>query len=222
MQKIILFTILTIFLFACDAAEDLITGRKAPEIISVESDKGWSVNPGDTVSITVNASNPEDGDLTYKWTVSAGSIIDGTYETTLIWKAPIVGGPYNIEIEVSNEYKSNTESVTVEVASHVNPYVNITSPIIGEYLIQHTTCKLKFDATHNNGIAQIYVFINDQVIDSLAGSQTITSYDYDWLITQNAGTTEIEIVAISNITALSGSDRVNVSIEGILPGKADD
>jgi len=181
-----------------------------------------TVNPGDTVSITVNASNPEEGELTYKWTVSAGSIIDGTYESTLIWKAPIVGGPYNIEIEVSNEDKSNTESITIQVASHVNPYVNITSPVLGEYLIQHTTHKLEFDATHNNGIAQIYIIINNQVIDSLAGSPSITSYDYNWRISQNAGNTEIKIEAISNITTVMGSDRINVSIEGILPGKTDD
>lgn len=220
--KIILFLIISIILFGCEAAEDLFKERKAPDIISIESDKGWNVNPGDTVSITVDANNPEDGELTYKWTVSAGSIVDGTYDSILIWKAPIVGGPYIIEIEVSNEYKSNTESVTVEVASNLNPYVKINSPTNGEYLVQHTTHKIQFDATHNNGIAQIYVYINDQKTDSLVGSTTNTSYEIDWIITQDAGNSELKIEAISRLTAKSGFDDVIVSIEGILPGKADD
>ena len=221
-NKIILFLILSILLFGCEAAEDLFKERQAPEINSIVSDKGWTISPGDTLSITVTASNPEDGELTYKWTVSAGSIVDGAYESTLIWKAPLIGGPYSIEIEVSNEYKSNTENVTVEVASSLNPYVKINSPSTGEYLIQHTTYNIKFDATHNNGIAQIYIYVNNQVTDSLVGTTTTTSYNKDWVITQSAGNTEIKIEAISRLTAKSGFDRVNVSIEGILPGKADD
>lgn len=221
-NKILLFLGITIFLFACDAAEDLFTERKAPDIVSIESNKGWTVNPGDTVALTVNATNPEDGELTYKWSVSAGDIIDGTFESTLVWKAPLTGGPYSIEIEVSNEYKSNTENVIVEVASSLNPYVRITAPISGEFIVQHTTYSIKFDASHNNGIAQIYIYINDQVVDSLAGTTATTSYENDWKITQNAGSTELKIEAISRITAKSGFDSVQVSIEGILPGKADD
>jgi len=133
-----------------------------------------------------------------------------------------VGGPYNIEIEVSNEYKSNTENITVEVASNLNPYIEITDPNAGDYLIQYTTYNIKFDATHNNGIAQIYIYINDQVSDSMVGTTTSTSYNMDWKITQNAGNAEIKVEAISRLTAKSGSDSINVSIEGILPGKTDD
>ena len=221
--KIILFLIITIVLFACDAAEGLFTDRKAPNVNPIQSEIGFEVDPGDTLRLTVNATNPEDGELGYEWSAdnNAGTIIGSVNETTFLWKAPLSGGTYRISVKVSNDYKSTTNYVDVIVRSKLNPYVNISAPSGGTYLIQFTPIIMEFEAVHNNGIALIYIYINDQKIDSLVGL-TQTDYSYNWNVSASSGDKEIKVVAISKITDKVGSDSINVTIEGIIPGKSGD
>ena len=219
--KILLFLIITIVLFACDAAEDLFTERKAPNVDPIQSNNGFEVDPGDTLEFTVNASNLEEGDLSYEWSKEAGTIIGSINETSIMWKAPLSGGTYRISVKVSNDYKSTTNYVDVIVRSKLNPYVNISAPPGGTYLIQFTPIIMEFEAVHNNGIALIYIYINDQKIDSLVGL-TQTDYSYNWDVSTSSGDKEIKVEAISKITDKVGSDSINVTIEGIIPGKSGD
>ncbi len=220
-KKIILFITITILLFACQAAEDLITTRKSPNVGPIQSNGGTEVNPGDTLEFTVSATNPEDGELSYEWTTNGGNIVGSINETVIRWKAPLSGGTYRINVKVSNDYKSTTKYIDIVVWSNTNPNVNINYPTNGMYLIQHTPIELDFEAFHSNGIALIYIYINDQKIDSLNGL-TGTNYTFDrWDVDSPAGSTEIKIEAVS-INNTYGTDQINVTIEGVLPGKTDD
>ena len=219
--KFLLFLIITIVLFACDAAEDLLTDRKAPNVNPIQSNNGFEVDPGDTLEFTVSASNPDDGDLSYEWSSMAGTIIGSINETAIRWKAPLSGGTYRINVKVSNDYKSTTNYVDVIVRSTLNPYANISAPAGGSYLIQFTPINIDFEAVHNNGIALIYIYINDQKIDSLVGLSQ-SNYSFNWDVSSSAGNTEIKVKAISKITDKVGSDSINVTIEGVIPGKSGD
>jgi Big-like domain-containing protein len=220
-NKIILFSIISIILFACDAAEDLFTERKAPNVGPIQNNSGTEINPGDTLEFSVSATNPEDGELSYEWSANAGNIIGSINETVIRWKAPLGGGTYRINVKVSNDYKNTRKYIDIIVWSNTNPNVNINYPTNGMYLIQHTPIELDFDAFHSNGIAMIFIYINNQKIDSLNGLQ-VTNYTYDrWDVDSPSGETEIKVEAVS-INNTHSSDRINVTIEGILPGKTDD
>jgi hypothetical protein len=217
--KINLIFIIIIIFFACDVAEDLVTDRKAPNVGPIQSNVGFdNVNPGDTLELSVSATNPEDGDLSYEWSANGGNIIGSINEIIIRWRSPLNGGTFRISVKVSNDYKNTTKFVDIEVWSPFNPYVNINFPTDGSYLIQHTHTDLNFDAVHNNNIALIYIYINDQIVDSMDGLQQ-SNYVYEkWNVDNPAGDTKIKVEAIST-NYLFGSDSINVIIEGIIPGK---
>ena len=133
-----------VFLIACDAAEDLFNEKKAPEVSAIQSDKGFNVDPGDTVTFSVSATNPEEGTLSYEWSKEAGSFIGLNRESSVTWKAPISGGAYWIKVDVSNNDKTTSQTENINVVSPENPYVNINSPAAGEFLVQGTTVDIEF------------------------------------------------------------------------------
>ena len=75
-----------LFFISCNLAEDLVTDKKAPEVDAIQSDKGFNVDPGDTVTFSVNATNPEEGTLSYEWRKEAGEFLNSNRESSVVWK----------------------------------------------------------------------------------------------------------------------------------------
>lgn len=210
-----------IFFIACNLAEDLVTEKKAPEVDPIQSDKGFNIDPGDTIIFSVNATNPEEGSLSYEWSKQAGEFLSSNQESSVTWEAPISGGSYWIKVEVSNGDKTTSQTTDINVVSPENPFVRIIAPVNDDYLVQGTTVDIKFEAIHNNGISEVFVLINDSTIFSQPGT-TQSEYSYSWNIFGPSGDTEIKIMARSNISDKIGADSINVTIEGILPGISGD
>ncbi len=223
MKKLyIILVIFILFLIACNAVEDLVTEKEAPEVSPIQSDKGFTVDPRDTVTFSVTATNPGEGSLSYDWSTETNSFLGSNRSNSVIWKAPLSGGQYWIKVDVSNNDKTTTQTDEIEVKSPDNPYVNISTPAAGEFLVQGTSIDINFEAIHSNGISQIFVMINDSIIFSRPGHtlRTQSDYVYTWVdVSAPAGEAEIKIQARAAITDSVGVDSVNVTIEGILPGK---
>ena len=152
------------FMLACSAASDLFNPNKKPEIKSPEIqslvlDKD-ELDPGETVTATVSATDANGQTLSYDWGVSGGQLLPPLDRSQVKWKTPAVGGVYRITVTVSNEEKSAYRSVSATVRSPVGPVVKILSPSEGSHWMQHTTLSVTAEARHDNGIARVDLFLN--------------------------------------------------------------
>lgn len=218
--------ILLVFLFtvfSCDEAKKILNPHQPPvidNIIIIPPSR--KVNPSDTVYFEVQATNPEEGALTYQWSVSPegkGTFIEGTDKPITRWKAPVQGDTYVFTILVSNAYKSTSQDRSVVVVDLKKPIVNISSPKAGEYFVQLSEIQIVASAIHGNGIEKVELFVNDRKQAEQAGH---LADEYQFTFTPDTtlvGQTEIKIEATAKQVQKIGRDSIRVFIEGILPGK---
>ena len=204
------------FLF-CDA-EKLF--RKSP-VIEEMTIQPEQVNPFDTVYAEVKATNPEEGILSYEWSVSPdqGILLDAIDNPAVRWVAPTAGGDYTFKVKVSNSYKSTERDESVKVIEAGLPIVRILSPDDGDYFIQLNEITIQAEAFHNNGINKVSLYVNDQLLTEKSGT---SSNEYNFQFTPDTtylGKTEIKISALANFSLTQGADSISVYIEGILPGR---
>jgi hypothetical protein len=200
---------------ACDP-ETLFRSSPVIDLVQVNPDR---VNPFDTVYATVLATNPEEGGLSYAWSVSPsnGIFLDPTDGISVRWVAPTVGGDYEFKVVVSNAYKTAERTGSVKVIEAGNPLVRILSPQQNEYFVQGHEFDIVVDAIHSNGIQKVRLYIGDEFISEQSG---VSSNNYQFSFTPDTsylGITEIKIDAIANFTLNIGTDSVDVNIEGVLP-----
>ncbi len=204
----------TLFVF-CDA-EKLFRDAPVVEEINVFPDR---VFPFDTVYAQVKATNPEEGALSYQWSVSPnrGIFLDPVDGSSVRWSAPTDGGDYTFKVIIKNAYKSVEKTGSVKVIEPTAPLVRITSPQDGDYFVQLSEIAIKAEAFHNNDINKVQLYVNDVFLNEKSGS---TSDKYEFSFTPDSsflGSTEIKIQAIANFVLTVGADSVMVNIEGILP-----
>jgi len=207
-----------IVLFSCDA-EKLF--HQTPVINQINVYPA-TVNPFDTVYAEVAATNPEEGALSYHWSVSPpdrGVFLDALDKSSVRWIAPTTGGDYTFKVNVSNSYKSAERTGTVKVIETGSPLVSILSPDDGDYFIQLNEIAIQSEAFHNNGINKVRLYVDDSLIAEKSGTST-NQYNFQFTPdTTYLGKTEIKITAIANYSLTEGADSISVYIEGILPGK---
>jgi hypothetical protein len=212
--QVILILLLIAFM-ACDP-ETLFRSSPVIDIVQINPNR---VNPFDTVYASVLASNPEEGGLSYNWSVSPnnGIFLDPTDGTSVRWVAPTAGGDYVFKVVVSNAYKTAERTGSVKVIEAGDPLVRITSPQHNEYFVQMQEIDITTEAFHNNGIQKVQLFILDELISEQSGVSS-NSYEFSFIPdTSYLGLTEIKVSAIANFTLTRGADSVDVNIEGIIP-----
>ncbi len=215
--KFILTLVIFFALISCDP-EELFRNAPVIEEININPDR---VNPFDTVYAEVQATNPEEGALSYRWSVSPnkGPFVDPIDRATTRWIAPTIGGDYHFKVEVLNAYKSAEGTKSVKVIEAGEPLVKLLAPKDGDYFVQRSEMEIKAEAFHNNGINRIQLYVNDLLIMEKSGSST-NKYDFDFTPdTTLLGKTEIKIEAIANFVLTVGADSIMVNIVGILPGE---
>jgi len=211
------------FLLACNAASDLFnpdkkTEIKSPEIQSLELDR-YELDPGETVTATVSATDANGQTLSYEWTVSGGQLLPPLDRSQINWKMPAVGGVYRITVKVSNDEKSASRSVNATVRSLVNPVVKILSPSEGSRWLQHTNLPVTAQARHDNGIAKVDLFLNGSHKATLNG-RSDGQYAFTIAIEEPAGPAKVRIEAVANVTGQVGIDSVAIVIDGVVIGRA--
>ncbi len=91
-----------------------------------------TVAVGETPTITVDASDPDDDPLTYTWAAPDGGTISGTGQS-ITWTAPTTTGTFTISVSISddiNEPVSQTVDISVETINtviKVDPYLSKAS-----------------------------------------------------------------------------------------------
>lgn len=203
-----------------DPRSEIISVRTAepPEILSVEFD-AYTVDPGDTVQISVTLKETRNPVTAYDWTADGGSFIPPADQATVRWKAPAVGGEYQIRLIVSNSRKqSDPWTGTIIVRSFAAPYVEIISPQSGEMFRQYDEVDVTAIANHQNGIESVRLFLNDTLTATCNGADTET-YEFPCELTGPAGDNAIRVEAVAKVTQMVGSDQTEVRVEGIVLGK---
>ncbi|NIR63282.1 MAG: hypothetical protein GWN00_07465, partial [Aliifodinibius sp.] len=201
----------------CDS--DIFNPGDPPVIESLRTANDvYEVNPGDTVTIVVVATNPEEGPLTYRWTATAGEMLLPSDRDTVHWVAPVNGGRYKIEVEVSNlKDKSSEDEVEIEVISQTAPFVQITFPTEGAFLVQFSNIIVSASAFHANGLQSVGLVINDSLITTQGPNAGGNTYQFNYRLDLPAGQNELKVEAVANITGNTGSDEITINVEGILP-----
>ncbi len=220
MKTILKITFISTLLVACDKVGEIIDEGKyeKPVINSVDASPN-NVNPGDTVTAIVEATNPEEGLLTYSWSAPDGGLfIQPANHDTAFWIAPFTGKTYTLKVTIRNEQKSNSGSDEVTVVSSVKPLVNVSSPTNGSYFVQNEDINIILTAYHDNSLAFVRLFVNDiqQGEESYNASNNYTfSFKTD---SSMIGDVPIKVVAGAfDQPGNTGFDLVVISVEAILP-----
>jgi hypothetical protein len=211
---------IAIFILSCDS-ELFKTEEEplAPVVGEIQTSlSNFTIFAGDSATFWVEASNPGEGSLAYDWNISAGEFLTSPDQDNIKWRAPFSGGIQTIEIEVSNNDRTTTKRKEVEVVSLDIPVVNILYPKEDSYLVQYETIELEAEAFHDNGISYVEFVVNDSSLGIIDGNAT-NRYTDVWLNNAPAGRAEIEVVAVARSAGTEGMDRIQVYIEGVVPGK---
>ena len=215
MKYLLLF--LAAFIYSCDKVGDIIDNEAydPPVIILIDASQN-NVNPGDTVLVWVEATNPEEGLLTYSWQRTGGRYIEPADNDTVNWIAPLAGGTYELTVTVSNEKKNKSAQKVVNVISTQKPLVNILNPKPGTFVVQGSDVTVSAEAYHDNGLQQVELFVNNEFFEA-KDQNSDNLYEFSFKTDQNMiGQTWIMIVAKVNEQNIN-ADSVSVFVEGILP-----
>jgi len=99
----------------------LVRANRAPTISDLVADAGWTL-PSGTVQLTCTTSDPDEDELSYEWTASAGDV-SGTGEA-VNWTAPQEVGVHNITVVVTDDHGSSaTRLLRISVATEQPPTV---------------------------------------------------------------------------------------------------
>lgn len=216
--KYSLFIIASIFALGGECAKNIIDPPKEPVIEEMTLSPDSPVNPGDTVTVTVTATNPEEGALDYSWSKTGGTLLQPVDSAVVKWIMPVQGGTYKITVTVTNQKdKSASKSLEVEVLSQSKPYVNITYPDNGEYFVQYEQIEIQVIAYHQNGLSEVKLFVNDSLKNNVSG-HPLENYSFNYVLSDYTGDTEIKVQAVST-NGMVGEDSILIKVEGIVPGK---
>lgn len=86
----------------------------APTIISLTVDTPNPIEVNQSTTITCYASDQDNDQLTYTWTMSGGTIVGSG--SAVIWTAPSTAGTYNITCTVSDGELSATKNIVIIVS----------------------------------------------------------------------------------------------------------
>lgn len=218
-----LITVCTVWISSCDKVDELLDPYEAPVIENIEESIN-NVSPGDTVRITVTATNPEEGLLYFAWssTPEGGRFVLPADDAVVEWIAPFRGGNYRITVKVSNEEKSSEAYVNIVVKSTQKPILEINAPENGSHHIQYNELNIESIAYHENFISKVWLYINGALIDS-SDYQSSDKYNFTIIAgPELIGETTITLVAFTDAANLSSERSVIIFVEGILPGKGKD
>ncbi len=192
--------------------------RQAPEIVAL-SLSALLVDPGDTLTAAAELKEMDDPTLEYHWSADGGQFLAPADGPLVHWKAPSVGGTYEIRLMVSNDKKeSEPAAQQVTVRSYSAPYVRIITPADGDIWRQYSTIDITAEADHQNGVETVSLYVNDDLKSTLDGNDS-GDYQFSCLLDEPAGVQTIRIDAVAKITGITGSDSVRIRVEGIVIGK---
>lgn len=199
--------------FACGVVEKMSNRDPVIQKMSCDADS-LIVVVGDTVRLTVEATDPDRDALTFRWEASGGYFVTHQ-EKTVQWIAPVQEGDYDIAVTVRDRNDGvATDRITLTVISREKPKVAITNPKAGDYFLASSTVEIQVQVNPIRFIEKVDFYIDDHII----GTDNLTPFIQKWDCTGLVGQKEIKATAWRKIpTPVSASDSITVTVEGIIP-----
>lgn len=124
----------------------------SPEIVDLSASTE-RILPGDTVSITCDAVDPDDDALTYDWSCSAGELTgDGA---KVEWTAPGEEGLYQVLVTVADERDTSvSDSLALRVRDNAPPEILVMESDIGdevEWVVPGTAVYIRCETEDPDG-----------------------------------------------------------------------
>ncbi|MDZ7330609.1 MAG: Ig-like domain-containing protein [candidate division KSB1 bacterium] len=167
----------------------------------------------DTTTLHVEATDPENDFLSYRWECKLGGTFIENYLETVTWIAPATAGRFPIIITVSDENGSKTkDTVFVNVRDETKPFVMITQPVENQTILGLGFYTIKVKVTYLWPIRSVDFFINDK----LSYTDYSSPYQWNnWNVTGLSGRKTIMVKAYDAKDPTNwGADSVHVTIEG--------
>jgi len=202
---------ISLLFITCGVVEKL--ANRVPVIKKVEADR-YTVLVGDTVTVNVNASDPDEDELTYSWSANGGSFIN-RHEAIVQWIAPDVEDVFDLEVTVKDKNGGEAKDIlSITVISNTKPNIKITFPHDGQYIVALNSVEIKVDATPVSFIDRVEFYIHGKLL----GADSTPPFSYVWPLTNYSGNIGIKAVAYRSIPRLTqASDSLTVSIQGVIP-----
>jgi hypothetical protein len=209
----ILASLLICFFLACGVVEKL--SNRAPVIKKMSCDAdSMIVITGDTVRLSVEATDPDKDALTFRWEASGGYFITHL-EKTVSWIAPDKEGDYDIEVTVRDGNDGvATDKITLNVISKEKPTVTITNPKAGDSYLATGTMEIQVQIAPARFIEKVDFYVDEHLV----GTDISSPYTQTCSCAGLVGQTEIKAMAWRKIpTPVTASDSILVTVEGVIP-----
>ncbi|MDO9171573.1 MAG: hypothetical protein Q7W29_07050, partial [bacterium] len=89
--------------------------NRPPVIAALSAAPSATVGPGDTLSLSVSADDPEGQPLSYAWSAARGVFPAGTTAAVVAWVAPAQAGPCTATVRVDDGRDAATGTLTLGV-----------------------------------------------------------------------------------------------------------
>lgn len=89
--------------------------NRPPVIAALSAAPSTTVGPGDTLSLSVRADDPEDQPLSYAWSATRGVFPAGTTAAVVTWVAPAQAGPCTATVRVDDGRDAAAGTLTLGV-----------------------------------------------------------------------------------------------------------
>jgi hypothetical protein len=168
--------------------------------------------PADTTTVQVQARDPENASLSYRWSAEGGTL-SSTTGPQVIWTAPAVAGNYKVSVKVRDDKQDETEgAVTITVIAVERPTVKIIQPENGAFIPGLGVMIIEAVASHPNGIQRVEFRVGSNML----GVDNSPPYQQPWRVEGLSGPATIIATAFrAGTPGEPGVDSVRVSVEGV-------
>lgn len=207
----VLYVLFLVFANSCNVVEKL--ANRDPLIKKITADPD-TVAVNGTVFLSVEATDPDNDEMTFNWSSSSG-YFPSSNGATVQWVAPNREGIFTLEVTVSDVNKGEVkETIKVAVVSKSMPIVKITEPNDGAFFPGHGILQINADVRPLSFIDRVELFI-DEVLNV---TKRHAPYNFDVDLTDRSGPMRIKVVATRiGSDSIKGFDEIEVNIEAVVP-----
>ncbi|HPG38451.1 MAG TPA: Ig-like domain-containing protein [bacterium] len=211
-KYVMLCMLIFISAFSCGVVEKL--NNREPVIKELKADR-QTVMVGDTVTVNVVATDPDNDELTYSWDADGGIFINRD-QSSVQWIAPTRQDDFSIDVTVRDENGGEAhDNITITVLADTRPDVRITNPADGQYIPALNNVEITVAAEPVAYIDKVEFYINGQLLGT---DSTPPAFTCTWPLTHYSGNVGITAIAYrSQPRPSQASDSLTVSIQGVVP-----
>ena len=202
--------VLYFIILSCGVVEKLT--NRAPIITSISATPD-SLLIGETSVLAVEATDPDNDELSYQWNCNHG-LLSSSQGSTVQWTAPQYEGSFVVEATVKDvNGEKVSDNITLIVTSENAPSIKILSPKNGEEIVALNSIPITVQVSPIQFINRVEFFIDDVLV----ATDKQSPFQYDWVLSGLSGLKELKCAAYrSGQVSVPGVDSIFVHLYGVV------